>query len=94
MRSGKSMALEPRATETRLGNIPLKGSDVWKYSQDRTLFLHVETTVWWPDKGLGDRPTGWRPVGQFESLDPITRHMAKPNEEKVFQKLFLWNFDK
>ena len=33
-------------------------------------------------------------VGQFESLDPITRHMAKPNEEKVFQKLFLWNFDK
>ena len=25
VRSGKSMALEPRATETRLGNIPLKG---------------------------------------------------------------------
>ena len=25
MKSGKSMALEPRATEARLGNIPLKG---------------------------------------------------------------------
>ena len=52
MRSGKTMALEPRATETRLGNIPLKGSNlnlnlkaVRKYSQDRTLFLHVGTTV-------------------------------------------------
>jgi len=25
VRSGKTMALKPRATETRLGNIPLKG---------------------------------------------------------------------
>ena len=40
------MALEPRATEIRLGNIPLKGSDIWKYSQDPTLFLHVGTTVY------------------------------------------------
>ena len=39
------MALEPRATETRLGNKPLKGQDVWKYSQDLTLSLHVGTTV-------------------------------------------------
>ena len=41
------MALEPRATETRLGNIPLKGQAVRKYSQDPKLFLHVGTTVEW-----------------------------------------------
>ena len=47
VRSGRSMALKPRATETRLGNIPLKGQAVRKYSQDPTLFLHVGTTVEW-----------------------------------------------